>query len=79
VPDIVVCCCLLHNVLLGQPPNEVVRLMEILQREGALLEVDDDPLVDPQHEAAPTVEFGRAEAKRQELAVYLGRCRGLNA
>jgi hypothetical protein len=69
VPDVVVSCCLLHNVLLGQSPDEVARLMEILQPEGARLEVDDDPLIDPQHEAAATVEFRRAEGKRQELGV----------
>ena len=29
VPDVVVCCCLLHNVLLGQEPDEVAHLLEI--------------------------------------------------
>jgi hypothetical protein len=28
--DVVVCCCLFHNVLLGQIPEEVARLLEIL-------------------------------------------------
>jgi hypothetical protein len=79
VPDVVVCCSLLHNVLLGQSPDEVARLLEILQREGALPEVDDDPLQDPQNDATETVDFGPSEAKRQELGVYLGRRRGLNA
>jgi hypothetical protein len=78
VPDVVVCCSLLHNVLLGQSPDEVARLLEILQREGALPEVDDDPLVDPQNKATPTLEFGHSNAKRQELGIYLGRRRGLN-
>jgi hypothetical protein len=68
---------LLHNVLLGQSPEDVARLLEILQREGALPEVDDDPLPDPQNEATPTMDFGRAEGKCQELGVYLGRQRGL--
>lgn len=78
IPNVVICCCLLHNVLLGQSPDEVARLLEVLQREGALPEVDDDPLLDPEHEATATVEFARADAKRQELAVYLGRRRGLD-
>jgi hypothetical protein len=43
VPDIVVCCCLLHNVLLGQAPGEDARLSEILQRDGVILHIDDDP------------------------------------
>ena len=79
LPDVVVCCALLHNVFLGQLPDEVARLLEILQREGALPEVDDDPLQDPENNGAMTVEFGRAEEKRQELGIFLGRHRGLNA
>ena len=78
LPDVVVCCCLLHIVLLGQTLDEVARLLEILQREGALPEVNDDPVVDVEHEATEIVEFTRAEMKRQELGVYLGRRRGLN-
>ena len=55
LPDVVVCCCLLHNVLLGQTPDEVARLLKILQREGALPEVDDNPLVDVENDATETV------------------------
>ena len=75
VPDVVVCCCLLHNVLLGQEPEEVDCLLEILQRGGSLPEVDADPVKDPAHEAQPTVEFGRANEKRTQLGVFLGRQR----
>jgi hypothetical protein len=78
VPDVVVCCCLLHNVLLGQEPDEVARLLEILQRDGMLPEVDADPVEDPTHEAQPTVEFGRADEKRTELGVFLGRQRHMD-
>ena len=63
VPDVVVCCALLHNVLLDQSPNEVARLPKILQREGALPEVDDDHLQDPENLGAMIVEFGRVEEK----------------
>jgi hypothetical protein len=77
VPNVVVACCLLHNILLGQSSDEVARLLNILQREGARPEVDDDPLLDPQHDATATVEFRRAEVKRHEFGVYLGRRRGL--
>jgi hypothetical protein len=73
VPNIVVCCALLHNVLLEQEPDEVARLLEVLQRDGMILHVDDDPVLDPAHEAQPTMEFGRADMKRIELGVYLGR------
>lgn len=33
-PDIIVCCCLLHNLILGQSPLEVLRLLQILQEEA---------------------------------------------
>lgn len=41
VPDLVIACCLLHNLLLGQNLEEVARLLEIVYQEGALPEVDD--------------------------------------
>ena len=47
-----------------QTLDEVERLLEILQHEGALLEVDDDPIVDLERKAAETVEFIRAETKQ---------------
>jgi hypothetical protein len=78
VPDVVVCCCLLYNVLLGQEPHEVARLLEILQRDGMLPEMDANPVEDPRHEAQPTVEFGRADEKRTELGVFLGRQRHMD-
>jgi hypothetical protein len=78
LPDLVVCCSLLHNVLLGQCLEDIARLLEILQREEALPEVDNNPVQDPQYEATATVDFARADNKRQELSVYLGRRRGLN-
>ena len=77
VPDVVVCCCLLHNLLLGQESDEVARLLEVLQRDGVLPEVDSDPVQDPAQEAQPTMEFGRADEKRTHLGVFLGRHRQL--
>jgi hypothetical protein len=77
VPDAVVCCCLLHNVLLGQDPANVACLLEILQRDGIIPLVDDDPIVDLAHEVGPTLDFARADEKRTELGVYLGRRRNV--
>jgi hypothetical protein len=77
VSDVVVCCCFLHNVLLGQDLDEVARLLEILQCDGMIPNVDDDPVLDPTHEATPTLEFARADVKCTELGVYLGRRRNL--
>jgi hypothetical protein len=78
VPDVVVCCCLFHNVLLGQEPEEVARLLEILQRDGMIPHVNDDPLVDPIQEGASAMDFVRVDMKRSELGVYLGRQRNLD-
>ena len=75
VPDVVVCCCLLHNILLGQDLQAVARLLEILQRQGMMPEVDDDPLVDPAHILPETFEFAWADNKRVELGLYLARNR----
>jgi hypothetical protein len=79
VPDAVVCCCLLHNVLLGQDLTDVARLLEILQRDCMIPTVDDDPEVDPNQELQPPQDFERAEEKRTQLGVYLGRRRNLEA
>ena len=73
VLDVVVCCVLLYNVLLGESPDEVARLLKILQCEGALPEVDDNPLQDPKNNGARSVDLGCAEEKCQELGVFLGR------
>jgi hypothetical protein len=75
LPDVVVCCCLLHNILLGQDPQAVARLLEILQREGMMPQIDDDPLVDPAHELPQTLEFAWADNKRVELGLFVGRNR----
>jgi hypothetical protein len=69
VPDVIICCCLLHNVLLVQNLEEVARLVDILQQDGMLPKIDDDPVVDPGHEAPPTVDFARADIKRTELGL----------
>ena len=71
LPDVVVCCCLLHNILLGQDPHAVARLLEILQREGMMPEVDDDPLVDHAYILPQTLEFARADNKHVELGLFL--------
>jgi hypothetical protein len=53
VPDVVIYCCLLHNVLLGQDPQEVARLLEILQRDGLMPEIDSEAVDDPSYAPPP--------------------------
>jgi hypothetical protein len=64
-------------VLLGQDPEEVARLLEILQCDGIIPHVDDDPLVDPSHEAVPTMDFACTDVKCSEIGVYVGLKRNL--
>jgi hypothetical protein len=71
VPDVVLCCALLHNILLGQSPEEVDRLLECLQREGMVPTVDDDPNIDEHPRGQPPADFNRCEDKRRELSTYL--------
>jgi hypothetical protein len=71
VPDVVLCCALLHNILLGQSATEVDRLLECLQWEGMVLSVDDDGYVEDEGAVQPMAEFDRGEDKRRELSTYL--------
>jgi hypothetical protein len=77
VPDVVLCCALLHNILLGQSPEEVDRLLECLQREGMVPTVDDDPDIDEHLRGQPPTDFNRGEDKRRELSTYLAFQRDL--
>lgn len=34
LPDVILCCVILYNILLGQTPTKVEQLLQILGREG---------------------------------------------
>ena len=72
-----VACCLLHNLLLEQSPDNVTRLLEVLHCEGAAPDVNNhiDPDVHPV--GPPTMEFQRGEEKRSALGRYLAKRRNL--
>jgi hypothetical protein len=42
LPDVILCCAILHNVLLGQSNEDVKQLLEVLQVEGYEGEVVDE-------------------------------------
>jgi phospholipid N-methyltransferase len=71
VPDVVLCCVLLHNILLRQSIEEVDRLFKCLQHEGMVPFVDDDPEVDDQTGGQPMADFVRREDKRREINTFL--------
>lgn len=73
VSDMVVCCCLLLNLLLSQDPEEMAKFLEILHWDGIIPLVDDDHVLDIGHEVPHTMEVDWAEAKHGELGLYLGR------
>lgn len=79
LPDVVTCCCYLHNLLLGQDEEQVQKLMERLRNEGLENEdtVEDLDLPEVGIEAEPGI-LRAAENMRQELGEYLGRQRHIN-
>lgn len=73
-PDVVMACCYLHNLLLGQDPFEVQRLLELLQIEG--LENNEPEYEENVHPQKNNVQIPPlASEMRQALGQYLGRQR----
>jgi hypothetical protein len=50
LPDVITCCAILHNVLLGQSHYEVEQLMQVLRREGLDGDVTDDDAQVPEND-----------------------------
>jgi hypothetical protein len=42
LPDVIMCCAILHNVLLGQSHDEVEQLLQVLRHEGLEGDITDD-------------------------------------
>jgi len=47
LPDVILCCVILHNILLGQTPDEVEHLLSILRSEGLKIDVPSFNVVPP--------------------------------
>ena len=79
LPDVIICCALLHNVLLGQSDEEVERLLNVLRTEGLDGEVIDEELVPgdggnvnaQDDENAPDGDLARGTTIRSNLGIYL--------
>lgn len=73
LPDVILACAILHNVLLGQSHEEVEELLQVLRVEGLEGEVFDDGPVhgDGVDANAENVADVLANQKRTELGVYL--------
>ena len=74
LPDVVVACCYLHNLLLGQETHEVERLLETLSIEGLGI---NQSIEDIEFDVQEDIQLPQAEAIRQDLGLYLGRQRNL--
>lgn len=73
LPDVITCCALLHNLLLKQSDEDLVRLLEVLRTEDAQhSQAAMEPTVEDDHDMG---EGGYlcvdSQRKRRDLAVYL--------
>lgn len=66
-----VCCSILHNLLLGQSADKVDRLLAMLQREGMAPADDEDPIQERPPEDDPVLDKVHGEHKRGKLAAFL--------
>lgn len=73
LPDVILCCAILHNILLRQSHEEVEDFLEVLRTEGlqAYIPEDDVPLPDGPAIMSEDVTTAVGIQKRNELGVYL--------
>ena len=78
IPNVMVACCINHNLLLGQHPYEVARLIEFFQREGMSKDLPNNRVTISNHEVEQIEEFDIANEKRIALGLYLEIWRNVN-
>jgi hypothetical protein len=73
LPDVIICCAILHNVLLGQSQDQVEQLLHILRTEGFDGEVVDDDGGEEEgaNAQADDVRYPGGAEVRQELGLFL--------
>ena len=71
VLDVVICCCLLYNLLLDQSTKEVKTLFDILRRKGMVHEVNNNQTKLKDAIGLPAIIFNYREKKQQALGRYL--------
>jgi len=62
LPNVILACVIVHNILLGQSHKLVENLLDVLRSEGLEREEDNEAVIGPQ---------GRAAEKCSEIEVYL--------
>jgi len=73
VPDVVVCCAILHNILLKDSDEEIARLLEIIHMQNGRDEDTDEVNVEDDFSETEVedVEPEEARAKRSDLGAFL--------
>ena len=75
LPDVVICCAILHNILLEETHKDVEHLLEVLRTDVAQEDVDEarrEVQQNVQAEGKPTAAVD-CQRKRQELGVFLAQ------
>jgi hypothetical protein len=73
LPDVIMCCAILHNVLLEQSHDEVEQLLEVLRcedLEGDITDDDGEPAENEPREAEQGLAVATTEL-RSRLALYV--------
>jgi len=73
LPDVIICCAILHNVFLGQSHEQVEQLLGVLRTKGLDGEVIDED-VESGEGANPNgndIVFARGSEVRSNLGLYL--------
>jgi len=73
LPDVILACAILHNMLLGQSHKQVKNLLHVLRSKGLAREDEDEAAVGPQaaNGLAKISEVVGAINKCNEIGVYL--------
>jgi len=83
VPDVVICCGFLHNVLLKESHEDVERLLEVVHRQNVQTPFVSTNALDVAEEVADIEadddDLQAAEVKKTELGVFLTVHRVVNS
>ena len=77
--DVITCCAISHNMLLGQTHGDVERLLQVLRTEGLEEEEVEDPATNIEAGETVVEECGHRQGvdKRRELGLFLTMQHGL--
>ena len=78
LPDVIICCAILHNMLLGQSHQEVERLLQVLRMEGLPdQDADEAVVVDVDEGGQDDVQLPGSAKKSWQLGIFLALQRNM--